>query len=95
MNKILNNVKKELCFITWIYEYLAKNLKTIEVDDKTLMNEFISSLWWLSLEDTYLYFENLAKTELKPHYKKVFFRELLRAISYIKTENKTKEVQNG
>lgn len=95
MNKILNSVRKELSFITWIYEYLAENLNIAETDDKTILIEFIESLWWMDLNDRAIYFESLLSRTLKPYYQHIFFRELARAKEYIKIENKKKEVQNG
>ena len=95
MNKILNNVRKELSFITWIYEYLAKNINIVEVDGKSLLNEFIDSIWSMSIEERDIYFENYLAKELKLHYEYVFYRELARAKEYIKIENNKKEVQNG
>lgn len=91
-NKFLIKVKHDLCFITWIYEYITENLKNIETDDETILIEFIESLWWMDLNDRAIYFESLLSRTLKPHYQHIFFRELVRAISYIKTENKTKEI---
>lgn len=94
-NKFLIKVKHDLCFITWIYEYITSNLKSIETDDKTILNEFIESLWWLDLNDRAIYFESWLSRTLKPHYQHIFFRELVRAIEYINIENKAKEVNNG
>ena len=95
MNKILNNVRKELSFITWIYEYLAANINIVEVDGKSLLNEFIGSIWSMSIEERDTYFENYLAKKLKLHYEYVFYRELARAQEYIEIENKKKEVQNG
>ena len=94
-NKFLIKVKHDLWFITWIYEYITSNLKSIEADDKTILNEFIESLWWMDLNDRVIYFESWLSRTLKPHYQHIFFRELTRAIEYINIENKAKEVQNG
>lgn len=95
MNKILNNVRKELSFITWIYEYLAENINIVEVDGKSLLNEFIDTIWSMNIEERDTYFENYLEKELKLHYEYVFYRELARAKEYIKIENKKKEVKNG
>ena len=67
----------------------------LETDDKTILNEFIESLWWMDLNDRAIYFESWLSRTLKPHYQHIFFRELARAIEYINIENKAKEIQNG